>query len=58
MRTLVLVGIAAIAGGIAYNKWVAPNIPHSDGFGLDDIAFGATIAGAFYVGHKLARKVA
>lgn len=58
MRTLILVGIASIAGGIAYNKWIRPLVPQSDGFGLDDIAFGATTAAAFYVGHMVARKVA
>lgn len=58
MRTLVIVMAAALVGGYAYNKWVSPLVPHSDGFGIDDIAFAGTVAAAFYVGHKVARKVA
>lgn len=55
---LILVG-GALAGSFVFEKWIAKNpatgsgfVEVSDGFGLDDVARAATIAGVILVANK------
>lgn len=60
MRTLVLVGASALIGGMLFNRFLADHgegtgmVPVAPGFGMDDVAHAAAVAGTFYVLHRFA----
>jgi hypothetical protein len=57
MRTLPLVAVAALVGGFVFNRWIKGTlVEEKPGFGMDDLAFAATVAGSFYLLHRFVPK--
>ena len=58
MRTLFLVGGAALVGGFLYHRYIKGTlVEEKPGMGLDDVAFAATVAGSFWLLHKFTPKL-
>lgn len=50
MKTFLVVAAASIVGGYAFNRFIAGRfVEQAEGFGLDDVAHAATVAGTFYL---------